>query len=35
VKPARGALLLRYAAFDEGEIREGVRRLARVLMRAR
>ena len=35
VKPARGALLLGYAAFDEGEIREGVRKLARALMRAR
>jgi len=29
--PARGALLLGYAAFDESEIREGVRRLARAL----
>jgi GntR family transcriptional regulator/MocR family aminotransferase len=35
VKPARGALLLGYAAFDEGEIREGVRKLARGLLRAR
>jgi len=30
-KPTRGALLLGYAAFDEGAIREGVRRLARAL----
>jgi GntR family transcriptional regulator/MocR family aminotransferase len=33
-KTARGALLLGYAAFDESEIREGVRRLARALARA-
>lgn len=31
VAPRRGALLLGYAAFDEGEIREGARRLARAL----
>jgi len=28
---ARGALLLGYAAFDEGEIRDGVLRIARAL----
>ena len=31
VAPKRGALLLGYAAFDEAEIREGTRRLARAL----
>ena len=31
--PTRGALLLGYAAFDESEIREGVRRLSRALAR--
>jgi GntR family transcriptional regulator/MocR family aminotransferase len=31
----RGALLLGYAAFDDGEIREGARRLARVLQAKR
>jgi GntR family transcriptional regulator/MocR family aminotransferase len=31
VAPARGALLLGYAAFDDAEIRAGVRKLASVL----
>jgi GntR family transcriptional regulator/MocR family aminotransferase len=33
VKPARGALLLGYAAFDERRIRDGIRKLGRALGR--
>jgi GntR family transcriptional regulator/MocR family aminotransferase len=35
ITPKRGALLLGYAAFGEGEIREGVKRLARALASTR
>lgn len=35
IRPARGALLLGYAAFDERAIRSGVRRLARALSASR